>query len=84
MHVVARTVYAKPTYSGESWELMVSLLGLGLCAGISILLGCLGVYTLLTRSRLAVAVTLIVFCCIPALIGGAVYAYAVLVFLTLV
>ena len=84
MHAVAQTVYANPPYSGESWAWTVSLVGLALCSGISMLLGCLGVYVLLTRSRLAVAMTLIVLCCIPALIGSAVYAYAVLVFLALV
>ena len=84
MHVVAQTVYANPPSSSESWAWTASLVGLALCSGISMLLGCLGVYVLLTRSRLAVAMTLIVLCCIPALIGGAVYAYAVLVFLTLV
>ncbi len=84
MHVVARTVYANPPYSGESWEWTATLVGLAVCAGISLLLGCLGVYGLLTRSRPAVAITLIVLCCVPALIGGTLYAYAVLVFLTLV
>ena len=84
MRGVAQTVYANPPYSGESWEWTVSVAGLAVCAGISMLFGCLGVYALLTRSRLAVAMTLIVLCCIPALIGGAVYAYAMLVFLTLV
>jgi hypothetical protein len=84
MHVVAQTVYANPPYSGESWEWTASLVGLAACAGISMLLGSWGVYALLTRSRLAVAITLIVSCCIPALIGGAVFAYAVFVFLTLV
>jgi uncharacterized membrane protein len=84
MHVVAQTVYANPPYSGESWEWTASLVGLAGCAGISMLLGCLGVCALLTRSRLRVAITLIVLCCIPALIGGAVYAYAMLVFLTMV
>lgn len=84
MHVVAQTVYAKPPYSGESWEWTASVVGLAVCAGISLLLGCLGVYGLLTRSRLAVAITLIVLCCMPALIGGALYAYALFVFLTLV
>jgi hypothetical protein len=83
-HVVAQMVYAKPPYSGESWEWAASLVGLAVCAGISVLLGCLGVYGLLTRSRLAVAITLIVVCCVPALIGGALYANAVFVFLTLV
>jgi hypothetical protein len=84
IHLVARTVYAHPPYSGESWEWTASLVGLAACAGISILLGCLGVFTLLTRSRPGVAITMIVLCCIPALIGGAVYTYATLVFLTLV
>ena len=84
MHLVARTVYANPPYSGESWEWTTSLVGLVACAGISMLLGCLGVYALLTRSRPGVAITLIVLCCIPALIGAAVYTYAALVFLTLV
>ena len=84
MHVVAQTVYANPPYSGESWEWTVSVAELAACAGISMLLGCLGVYALLTRSRLAVAITMIVLCCIPALIGGAIYAYAMFVFLTLV
>jgi hypothetical protein len=84
MHVVAQMVYASPPYTGESWEWTASLVGLATCAGISMLLGCLGVCALLTRSRLAVAIALIVLCCIPALIGGAVYAYATLVFLALV
>jgi hypothetical protein len=84
MHLVARTVYANPPYLGESWEWTTSLAGLAACAGISMLLGCLGVYALLTRSRPGAAITLIVLCCIPALIGAAVYTYATLVFLTLV
>jgi hypothetical protein len=75
--------YAKSPYSGEWWEWTASLVGLAVCAGISMLLGCLGVYGLLTRSRLAVAITLILLCCIPALIGGALYGYALFVFLTL-
>ena len=84
MHLVARTVYANAPYSGESWEWTTSLVGLAACAGISMLLGCLGVYTLLTRSSPGVAITLIVLCCVPALIGAAVYTYATLVFLALV
>jgi hypothetical protein len=84
MHGIAQTVYENPPYSGESWGWMVSVMGLALCAGISTLLGGSGAYALLTRSRLAVAIALIVLCCIPALIGGAVYGYGLLVFLTLV
>ena len=84
MHLVARTVYANPPYSGELWEWATSLVGLAACAGISMLLGSLGAYALLTRSRLGVAIPLIVLCCLPAMIGGAIYAYATLVFLTVV
>ena len=84
MHLVARTVYAHPPYSGESWQCTATLVGLAASAGISLLLGGWGVYWLLTRSRPGVATALIVSCCIPALIGGAVYTYATLVFLTLV
>jgi hypothetical protein len=83
MHVLAQAVYAKPPYSGESWEWTTTVLGLAVCSGASMLLGCIGVYGLLTRSRLAVAICLIVLCCIPALFGGALYAYALFVFLTL-
>ena len=84
IHLVAQTAYANPPYSGEWWEWSISLLGLAACSGISMGLGCLGIYALLTRSRLPIALALIASCCLPALIGGAVYAYAVLVFLTLV
>jgi len=84
LHLLGRVVYANPPYSGESWEWTTSLVGLVVCAGIGMLLGGLGVYALLTRSRLGVAIPLIVLCCLPAMIGGAIYTYAVLVFLTLV
>jgi hypothetical protein len=84
IRVVARMVYAEPRCLPESWAWTLSLLGLALCAGGSMLLGSLGVYALLTRSRLSTAVVLIVLFCIPALIGGAVYLHALLVFLTLV
>jgi hypothetical protein len=84
MHLAARAVYAKPPYSGESWEWTATVVGLAACAVVSLLLGCAGVYGLLTRSRPVVAMALIVSCCVPALIGGALCAYALFVFLTLV
>jgi hypothetical protein len=62
----------------------VSLVGLTLCGLISLLLGGFGVYLLLTRSRRAVALPLIVLCCVPALVIGMVYVRAVLVFLAMV
>lgn len=84
LRVVPAIAYAEPQCMAESWERPVSLLGLAFCAGVSLLLGNLGVYELLTRSRLRTAIVLIVVCCIPALIGGALYGHALLVFLTLV
>jgi hypothetical protein len=81
---VSTMAYAEPRRLPESWERPVSLLGLGLCAGVSLLLGSIGAYGLLTRSRLGTAIVLIVVCCVPALIGGAFYLHALLAFLTIV
>ena len=84
IRIIAWTAYGESRWLPESWVWTVSLLGLSLCATASMVLGSLGVYALLTRSRPVIAIVLIVLCCIPALIGGAVYLRAVLVFLTLV
>lgn len=84
LRAVPRMVYAEPRWLPESWEWTVSLLGLAVCAGVSMLLGSLGMYTLLTRSRLITAIVLIALFCLPALMAGVVYLYALLVFLTLV
>lgn len=67
----------------EAFERPVSLLGLACFAGICFFCSSVGAYGLLTRSRLAVAVPMIAVCCVPAAIGGAVYLYVLLVFLTL-
>ena len=68
----------------EAWERPITLLGLSFFAGLSLLLANLGIYWLLTRSRLWVATPLIILCCVPALIGGMVYLHGLLIFLTLV
>jgi len=81
---VSTMTYAEPQRLPASWERSASLLGLGFCAGVSFLLGSIGVYGLLTRSRLGTAIVLIALCCTPALIGGAFYLHALLAFLTLV
>ena len=65
----------------QPWERPASLLVLGFAAVISLLLGSLGTYGLLTRARLRTAVVLIVACCLPALFGGAVYVHGLLIFL---
>src|SRR5262245_14943482 len=62
---VSRAAYSEPRRLSETWERPVSLLVLALSAGVSLLLGCLGVYGLLLRARRSVAVVLIVVCCLP-------------------
>ena len=84
LRAVSTMAYAEASSQPASWERPVSLLGLACCAGISLLLGNLGIYTLLTRSSRPTAILLIALCCFPALIGGALYLHALLVFLTLV
>ncbi|MCW3054645.1 MAG: hypothetical protein JWN14_3815 [Chthonomonadales bacterium] len=79
---IANAAYAAPPRLTQAGERFLSLLTLALSAGISLSLGTFGTYRLLTRARLAVALLLIVFCCLPALLGGAVYLHALLVFLT--
>ena len=65
----------------KTWERPASLLVLGFSAAVSLLLGSLGAYGLLTRARRGIAVVLIAGCCLPALFGGAVYLHGLLVFL---
>jgi len=79
---IATAAFAEPPRLSQGGEHFLSLLTLMLSAGISLLLGALGAYRLLTRARAVVAVLLIVFCCLPALLGGALYLHALLVFLT--
>jgi hypothetical protein len=78
---LSTAAYAEPRRLAESWERPVSLLVLGFSAGVSLLLGGIGVYGLLIRARPGIAVLLISVCCIPALLGGAVYLHGLLVFL---
>jgi hypothetical protein len=76
--------YGQPRYLDEAWERPVSLAVLGGCAGVSLALGVGGAYGLLSRSRPWVAAVLLLTCCVPALLGGAVYLHALLLFLTAV
>ena len=46
---VSTAAYAEPRRMSESWERPVSLLVLGFSAGVSLLLGTMGVYGLLIR-----------------------------------
>ena len=82
--LISTAAYDNPRRLSESWERPVSLLTLGFSAGISLLLGSIGVYGLLTRARPVMAALLISVCCAPALICGAAYLHCLLVFLALV
>ncbi len=78
------SAFGKSHWFPEAWVWHVSVVGLALCALVSLALACMGTYTLLTRSHWLTASVMIVFFCIPAFIAGAVYLYATLVFLTFV
>jgi hypothetical protein len=78
---ISTTAYGAPRRLPESWERPASLLAFGFSAGVSLLLGSIGVYGLLTRTRTTVAVLLIVALCVPALLAGAIYLHGLLVFL---
>jgi hypothetical protein len=78
---IASAAYAEPRRVPELWERPVSILVLESSAGVSLLLGGIGVYGLLTRARPRIAILLVLICCLPALLGGAVYLHGLLVFL---
>lgn len=80
---IASLAYGEVRRLSEAVERPVTLLTLGFSAAVSLLLGCAGVYGLLTRARLRVAVPLIVVCCMPALFGAALYLHGLLLFLPL-
>jgi hypothetical protein len=78
---VATAAYGEPRRLDEPEERPVSLIVLGLSAASCLFLGSLGAYTLLIRARLSIAVLLILICCVPALLAGAVYLHGLLIFL---
>jgi hypothetical protein len=82
--LIARGAYGEWRWLPEGWERPVSLATLGGSALVSWLLGSVSVYGLLTRARARVAVPLVACCCVPALLGGAVYLHGLLVFLAVV
>jgi hypothetical protein len=81
--IIAKSAYGQPQWLPETWERPISLLVLGYSAAISWLLGSIGAYRLLAHCRPRIALLLIIVCCVPALLAGAVYLRALLVFLTL-
>lgn len=78
---ISTSAYAEPILLSEALERTLTLLALGLSAGVSLSLGSVGVYGLLIRARPGIAVLLILVCCMPALLGGAVYLHGLLIFL---
>jgi hypothetical protein len=79
---LSTAAFGESPWLSDEWERPVSLVVLGACAVVSLLLGGVGTYRLLRWSRPWVAVVLIGVCCVPALLGGAVYLHALLVYLT--
>lgn len=81
---IAASTYLEPFRLSESWEHPLSLLTLVLSTVISFGLGSLGIYRLLMRAHVGIATLLIIFCCMPALLGGALYLHGLLIFLAAV
>ncbi len=81
LRAIAWAAYGEMGNWLQNWERPVSLLVIGLSAGAGLLLGSVGAYGLLTRVRPRTAVVLIAGCCLPAVVGGAVYLHGLLVFL---
>jgi hypothetical protein len=81
---LSHAAYGAPDSATARLERPLSLLILGLSGAISLALGAFGAYLLLRFTRPFVAIPLIVVCCLPALLAGALYLYALLVFLTAV
>jgi hypothetical protein len=84
LYAISTAFYVEPRRLPESWERPVSLLTLAFCAGIGLALGSVATHGLLSRARPWLAWLLIAACCVPALIGGAVYLHGLLVFLAIV
>ncbi len=83
LRYMSAITYGPSHAAHAAWERPLSLLGMAGCAALSLFLGAAGAYFLLTRSRRFVAAPLILCCCFPALLAGAGYLHALLVFLTL-
>jgi hypothetical protein len=78
---LALATYGPAPRLSEAAGASLALWVLGLSAAVSLALGSAGAYGLLVRSRRWVAAGLIATCCLPALLAGAVYLRALLVFL---
>ena len=81
---LAAACYGETRALPEAWERPVSLGALALFAAAGLLLGGGGAYAAMTRCRPGAALLLIGLCCAPALLGGALYLHALLVFLPVV
>jgi hypothetical protein len=77
------SAYVEPRLLPDAWERPLTLLVLGVAAVVSLGLGSLGTYGLLTQARLGTAIALIVLCCAPVLLAGAFYLQTLIVFLAI-
>ncbi|HLX62668.1 MAG TPA: hypothetical protein VKX17_15425 [Planctomycetota bacterium] len=80
--LIARVAYVQPNHPPQNWERPVTLIALFVFSAVSFALSGFGIYGLLTRVRMSVAVPVIAICCFPALLCGATYLHGLLVFLT--
>jgi len=84
IRAVAAMAYGTQPFLDEYHVWPLSILGIAFWGITGLLLGTVSAYLLLTRSRLRVAVPLILCCSIPSLIGGSVYLLALFTFLAIV
>lgn len=83
-NLIARAVHAKSPLLSIDSERPLTLGLLVVSAVGSWLLGLIGTYVVLRHARPRAAAPLVVFCCVPALMGAALYSHALLVFLAVV
>jgi len=81
---VARAVHAGTPVVPIEAERPLTLALLAVSAIGSWMFGGLAAHLLLRRARLRVALPMLLLCCVPTLLCAALYAHALLVFLTLV
>ena len=80
---VPNWVYGENAFLTEPASYAFTIAVLTFFALVSLILGNLGVYGLLTRLRLAIAVPMVVVFSAPTILASVIYGYAVLIFLTL-
>lgn len=84
VNLTAWLAYKDNPWLSESGSWLISIVGLAFFGVAGMALGAYGAYLLLTRTPRNVAVPIVVLSCFPAMVAGAVYFRAMLVFLAIV